>query len=73
MEKSAFDAINWHKDKEERAVKELCVVVFGRETLATHSLTGRVSNAHQGKQPKPHLDEAKVADIMGKCNIVVVR
>ena len=72
MEKSKFDAINWFKDKEERAVKELCVVVFGRETLATHSLTGRASNAHQGKQAKPALEEAKVADIMGKCDSVVV-
>jgi len=45
-------------------VSDLLVVIFGRETLATSSLTGTLSNAHKapkcGEGPKNKLDEQKL-------------
>lgn len=35
-------------------------MVWSRGVLATHSMTGKVSNAHEGKMAKPSLDQAKV-------------
>ena len=43
VDKVAFDAVNWRID-DERAVKELCMVLFGREALVVHSVTGCVVN-----------------------------
>ena len=45
-------------------------IIRSREVLATHSLTGKVSNAHKDKDPKPSLDVAKVSALCGKylCN-----
>ncbi|CAB4037895.1 Hypothetical predicted protein, partial [Paramuricea clavata] len=35
-------------------------MLWSREVLATHSMTGRSSNAHKDKKPKPCLDAAKI-------------
>lgn len=43
-------------------------MVWSRDVLATHSLTGKMSNAHKDKDPKPSLDPVKVAAI---CDMVV--
>ena len=41
-------------------------MVWSREVLATHSLTGKASNAHKDKVPKPSLDSIKVASLCGE-------
>ncbi|XP_050958957.1 BEN domain-containing protein 6-like isoform X2 [Labeo rohita] len=45
-------------------VKDLAVAVFGRETLATHGLSGRAGNANKGTTAKPALDQDKVMLIL---------
>ena len=40
-------------------------IIWSRDVLATHSLTGRISNAHKDKDPKPSLDVVKVAALCG--------
>ncbi|CAM4721150.1 unnamed protein product [Leuciscus chuanchicus] len=47
-------------------VKDLAVAVFGRETLATHGLSGRAGNANKDAMAKPALDQDKVVLILGK-------
>ncbi|KAK1169908.1 protein insensitive-like [Acipenser oxyrinchus oxyrinchus] len=47
-----------------KATKELCCAVFGWKILATHSLTGKTSNAFRNKEAKPSLDPGKTADII---------
>lgn len=61
---SQFSNIKWGDPK--KATRELCVAVFGRQVLRTHSLTGKTSNAFRHKEAKPQLDPDKVADIIGK-------
>ena len=34
--------------------------------MVTHSLTGKASNAHKDKEPKPLLDDNKVKALFGK-------
>lgn len=55
--------IDWTDPR--KATKRLALAVFGRETLATHSLTGSMCNAHAGKIAKPALDAMAVDDITG--------
>ncbi|XP_046841891.1 BEN domain-containing protein 5-like [Xenia sp. Carnegie-2017] len=43
-------------------------MMWSRDVLATHSLTGKTSNAHKDKTPKPSLDASKVAAL---CDVVV--
>lgn len=38
-------------------------MIWDREVLSTHSLTGKCSNAYKGKEPKPQLDQEKVNSI----------
>ena len=40
-------------------------MVWSREVLSTHSLTGKVSNAHKEKDLKPSLDVGKVSALCG--------
>ncbi|XP_046863786.1 uncharacterized protein LOC124457608 [Xenia sp. Carnegie-2017] len=40
-------------------------MIWSRDELATHSLTGKTSNAHKDKTPKPSLDASKVAALCG--------
>ena len=58
-----FKHVKWETYKS--ASRDLAVAVFGRVILATHSLTGLVSNANAGKTKKPPLDATKVLDIIG--------
>ena len=44
---------------------DLLVLVFGRENLATHSLTGGKAIKGEGKR-KEALDQEKVADLISK-------
>ena len=44
----------------------LMEMVWSRDVLATHSLTGKVSNAHKDKVAKPCLEQASVAAMFGK-------
>ena len=44
-------------------------MLWSKEILATHSLTGKVSNAHKEKNAKPCLDASKVAAICGMYNV----
>uniref|UniRef100_A0AAV2KH32 BEN domain-containing protein n=1 Tax=Knipowitschia caucasica TaxID=637954 RepID=A0AAV2KH32_KNICA len=46
-------------------VGDLAVLIFGRETLASSSLTGRQSAAHKDVESKPQLDAAKLDAIVG--------
>ncbi|MGH0163530.1 UNVERIFIED_CONTAM: hypothetical protein FKN15_045367 [Acipenser sinensis] len=55
-----YSYINWGDPK--KTTKELCCAVFGRKTLATHSLTGKTSDAFRSKEAKPPLDSGKTAD-----------
>ena len=57
-------AINWGSYKS--ATRKLLVTLFSRETLATHSLTGRPSPAFhdRGKPSKNKLDPNIIADIV---------
>jgi len=52
IKKSQFDKINPQDLK--KFTNELLLVIFGRETLATHSLNGRkASNAETSKEALP--------------------
>lgn len=44
-------------------------MLWSRDVLATHSMTGKVSNAHKDKEAKPRLDQAKVIGLCGKLNL----
>ncbi len=52
-------------------VKDLAVAVFGRETLATHGLSGRADNANKDTTAKPALDQDKVMLIVGELNVLL--
>ena len=41
-------------------------MLWSREIMATHSMTGKSSNAHKDKVPKPCLDPVKVKALCGK-------
>jgi hypothetical protein len=58
-----YKSINWTTFK--TATRDISVAVFGKETMATHSLTGLSSNSNQKKIAKPALDPNKVNDIIG--------
>ncbi|XP_017770364.1 PREDICTED: early boundary activity protein 2-like [Nicrophorus vespilloides] len=61
-----MNKINWNDYH--AATSHLLTAVFGQDTLATHTLTGR-------QQPKPRLDPMKVQDITSivtdKCGVIV--
>ena len=40
-------------------------MLWTREVLATHSITGRASNAFKDRDPKPKLDQDKIGSICG--------
>ncbi|KAG7492934.1 hypothetical protein MATL_G00021150 [Megalops atlanticus] len=46
-------------------IGDLAVLLFGRETLATSTLTGRQSGAHKDLESKPALDPEKIDAIIG--------
>ncbi|XP_028165553.1 protein insensitive-like [Ostrinia furnacalis] len=54
--------INWGKFK--IATRHLLVAVFGRETLATHDITGKPSPAFTNRAPRGKLDPNLVNDII---------
>ncbi|XP_062330007.1 protein insensitive [Osmerus eperlanus] len=56
-----YSFIKWGDSK--KATKELCMAVFGRQVLASHSVTGRRSNSFKERK-KPQLDPAKITDIL---------
>jgi hypothetical protein len=41
-------------------------MLWSREVLSTHSITGKISNAFKEKDAKPQLDQEKVKGICGK-------
>ena len=41
-------------------------MLWSRDVLCTHSMTGKVSNAFKEKDVKPQLDEGKVKTICGE-------
>ena len=41
-------------------------IIWSRDVLATHSLTGKMSNAHKNKLANPCLDQTKVVALFGK-------
>ncbi|XP_038150337.1 uncharacterized protein LOC119789498 isoform X2 [Cyprinodon tularosa] len=45
-------------------IGDLAVLVYGRETLANSSLTGRQSGAHKNVESKPQLDNTKLDAIL---------
>ncbi|XP_068141540.1 protein insensitive [Drosophila tropicalis] len=61
---SIFENINWSASS--LATRKLLVTIFDRETLATHSMTGKPSPAFkdQHKPLKQMLDPLKIADII---------
>lgn len=50
-------------------VYSIMEMLWSRDVLATHSMTGKVSNAHKDKEAKPRLDQAKVIALCGKLNL----
>ncbi|XP_017787181.1 PREDICTED: uncharacterized protein LOC108569922 isoform X4 [Nicrophorus vespilloides] len=68
-----FNTINWNSRK--MATRALMHALFTRNTMATHSMTGCVSNAllDTGRKPKRKLNAEKVDDIvyivMQKCDV----
>ena len=64
-----YSGINWSNAR--KATMDLCVAVFGREVLSTHSLTGLPSNVMlvRGQRVKPPLDVKKVKALSGLYNI----
>lgn len=64
-----FNQINWLGDKR-KAGRDLLVAVFGREALATSSMTGTAThNPNLGSgAAKPALDPVRLADFVGKGN-----
>ncbi|KAJ8273301.1 hypothetical protein GJAV_G00100000 [Gymnothorax javanicus] len=61
-----YAKIRWGDSK--KATRECCIAVFGRQVLASHSVTGKSSNAFKGKEAKPPLDPVKLSDIIGYIN-----
>ncbi|XP_030383089.1 protein insensitive [Scaptodrosophila lebanonensis] len=61
---SVFENINWNSSS--LATRKLLVAIFDRETLATHSMTGKPSPAfkEQQKPLKQMLDPLKIQDII---------
>jgi predicted nucleic acid-binding Zn ribbon protein len=59
-----FAVITWQEPW--CATKDLAMAVFGRNVLATHSLTGHRSNSHKGGETKPALDPIAVHEMLGK-------
>lgn len=59
-----YAGIQWHDAWS--CTKDLATAIFGRTTLATHSLTGTKSNANKdGGDPKPGLDPIKLHEMFG--------
>ena len=62
-----YRTIPWRHPNKNKAVRELLVAVYGVDTLATSSLTGRASNAMPlGRPVKRPLDRCKLDDIICK-------
>ncbi|XP_063050657.1 early boundary activity protein 2-like isoform X2 [Engraulis encrasicolus] len=59
---SQYAHIKWNDPR--KATKDLMLAAFGRQVLATHSYTGKSSNAFPGRDPKPQLNSAVTADII---------
>ena len=66
MDKTDFKSINWSAlpKAQHLAVRSLLTKLVGKETLATHSLTGLPSNAHPQKEARPALDPVIVQDVI---------
>lgn len=47
-------------------VYSIMAMLWDREVLSTHSISGKVSNAHKEKEAKPQLDPGKVQGICGE-------
>ena len=47
-------------------VYALMSMLWTREVLSTHSITGKASNAFKGRDAKPPLDQEKVKNLCGK-------
>lgn len=74
VKKQILRAINWTNYK--AATRKLLMTLFSRETLASHTLTGRPSPAFMGDRAKPvkdKLDQTTIADIISivakTCNV----
>ncbi|KAF9799576.1 hypothetical protein SFRURICE_018763 [Spodoptera frugiperda] len=64
IHRDEFQKVKW--DSHAVATRSLLVAVFGKETLATHSLTGKKSPAYQNRPAKQCLDPTKVNDIIAE-------
>ncbi|CAH1639233.1 unnamed protein product [Spodoptera littoralis] len=62
LHRDKFVKLKW--DSYSAATRSLLVAVFGKETLATHSLTGKKSPIYPDRPPKECLDPTKVNDII---------
>lgn len=61
-----LDAYSGDAKKFTHSIMEM---IWSREVLASHSLTGRASNAHKDKEPKPCLDAMKISALCGKLQL----
>ena len=59
------------KDTAKEFVYSVMGMIWTRDVLFTHSVTGRASNAHGDKEAKPALDQEKVKSICGKLSVHV--
>ncbi|KAF9799578.1 hypothetical protein SFRURICE_018765 [Spodoptera frugiperda] len=64
IHRDEFQKVKWGSHAV--ATRSLLVAVFGKETLATHSLTGKKSPAYQNRPAKQCLDPTKVNDIIAE-------
>jgi len=70
INRDQYRSICWSNARQ--ATKDLAVAVFGKETLASSSLTGQASNANLLKVSKPSLDPTKVKDIVGMVYLIFI-
>ena len=54
------------KSNAKEFVYSIMAMLWSRDVLCKHSITGKSSNAHGTKEAKPQLDQEKVNGICGK-------
>ena len=52
-------------------VYAIMAMVWSREVLASHTISGKMSNAFKGKEAKPQLDPQTVKSICGMLDIIL--
>lgn len=68
LKKSQCDLLRSKKDKKDFIYSAMSML-WSSEVMASHSITGKSSNAFKSKEAKPQLDPDKISTICGMfCN-----